>query len=74
MNKHIKKWWSFEGRCIVCGKKYLPGSFDWALTEHLKKHVRDGFMKLTPEGFAQIKIHPHSPFELSWKPTVLTAA
>lgn len=52
----VVSWFSFEGRCLLCGHKFDP-QVSWSIgtNRHLDMHVREGFLN---DDLEQIKPHP----------------
>lgn len=51
------QWFTFEGRCLLCGRKYEP---HWSpgLIRHLNRHVTEGYMKRHGDDWTKVKEHP----------------
>jgi hypothetical protein len=76
--KPVQEWFTFEGRCMVCGTKIgRPNQDDNGLCGahylHLDVHCRDGHMEKTgAKLYEQVKAHPVGfpgillPKEMEW--------
>lgn len=53
---HYRKWFSFECRCFLCGRKFDPSGL--SLDDHLMRHVREGYMEQEGVSFRQVKSNP----------------
>lgn len=57
--KPFREWFTYEGRCLVCGRKLDLRGAD--LRGHLNRHCEEGVLVERGEGgeqFEQIKAHP----------------
>jgi hypothetical protein len=52
--RHFNDWFTFEGRCLLCGSIYG----NKYATLHLERHCREGFMTKDGDIYTQIKEHP----------------
>ncbi len=70
--KPLKDWFTFENRCLVCGRRYHPGADDGHKMEHLGTHVQDGVLVKQGSFYEQVKADPVGfpgillPKELEW--------
>ena len=49
----VDSWFSFEGRCLLCGQKLDGGNGGETL--HLQRHIREGYLN---DDLEQIQPHP----------------
>jgi|GEM_PF-5140458 hypothetical protein len=57
--KPLKDWFTFEYRCLVCGRKIGIDAFHTTLRNHLWNHCEDGVMeKIDHEMYRQVKADP----------------
>lgn len=53
--KAFDSWFTFEGRCLLCGVKFSDDYRRGAWALHLKSHIREGYLN---DELEQIKPHP----------------
>lgn len=51
----VDSWFSFENRCLLCGEKFHSPTDGRGLMNHLKMHLREGYLN---DELEQIKPHP----------------
>ena len=51
-------WFSYEGRCFVCGRKFIEG-WNPNKVEHLQVHVMDGYLEEANGMYRHVKPHEH---------------
>jgi hypothetical protein len=51
--KSYSEWFTFESRCLLCGKQMQDGHGAQKL--HVEHHVREGYLS---EDYEQLKPHP----------------
>ena len=56
--KLIQGWFTFENRCMLCGKKFGKETHPEFLRPHLDLHCEEGVLKKWGRFYEQVKAHP----------------
>lgn len=60
---YFQRWFTFEGRCFLCGRM-IGGTMPFV---HLNVHCREGYLKRSEDHYTQLKAHPtgfgRSPYD-----------
>lgn len=55
MAKNFRDWFSFEGRCLLCGEKFQIIDGGGGHVRHVMRHVAEGYLD---PAYEQVRPHP----------------